>query len=372
MKKNSLFSLFMRRFIKSFLVIIMLLGIGYGSYRISLLYYQTVKPPREAQSNDLVDKIVNNVKVDDISKNVIYRVNAKTGKITGIVLEVFNTYTYNLDYITIPVETQYTITNETYQKLCAVNSGSPQIIKLSDLNKYFDVKNRYAYGEIILEDMLSIDLNYYTVMNEKNFDSIFENKQGVVVLSDDFLYSVSSIKEKEQLEEKITTLYKKMNSNLSANNKLKYVNSYMNISPDFIYYHSLYGMYDGNIFSIDKKKSADLIQGIIFNEGYTTTQQDIMSSSQQNSKEKNIEILNGSNITGLAAAYKDKLIKDGYTINHIGNYSASTISQTIIYVEDDHLGSDLLSYFNDASIQVKELSGDTQIQIILGTADRIN
>ncbi len=373
MQKDNLGALFLRGFLKSFLIIALLIGVGFASYKLTMLYYKVVEPPKDSKNNEMIEELINrDVKVEDISKNLIYRINTETGEVTGLVLEIFNTYTYNLDYITIPANTQFTISNDMYQKLCAVNPEAPQIIKLSDIYKYFEEENRYDFSEIIIEDLLSVDINYYTVMSEADFDSIFEDKDGILMLSEDFLYDTSSITEKDQLKELITGLYENVDSNLTLKNKLKYLDSFLNINPDFIYYHSLQGTSSTDYYTVDGKQANKLIEDLLANDAYKGMQDtESIQSEQRVSKGLKIEILNGSTISGLAATYKNKLEADGYTISHIGNNSDTSIKTTIIYVKEEGMAEDLLSYFNGATIETLDLPEETDIQIVLGSAEQV-
>ena len=53
----------------------------------------------------------------------------------------------------------------------------------------------------------------------------------------------------------------------------------------------------------------------------------------------------------------------------IGNYTDEILTDTRILVREDETGYDLLSYFQNASIETAELPEGIDIEIILGTAD---
>ena len=115
-----------------------------------------------------------------ISRNIIYGVHEDTNTITSIVIEVMNTLTNNLDYITVPANSQFTLTSEMYQRVLTASPNVPQVIQMSDLLQYFDGTTGYDYGIYILEEAMGIDIGYYTAMNQDIFDTLFESNKQVI------------------------------------------------------------------------------------------------------------------------------------------------------------------------------------------------
>ena len=108
MKKNAVL-FFFKSLLKSILVIVSILAVGVISYKVS---YQYLSKQLEAGKLDVQEKelesILDQAKTDEISKNLIYVVNDKQ-MITHMMLEICNTKTNNMDYITIPTNADYTI-----------------------------------------------------------------------------------------------------------------------------------------------------------------------------------------------------------------------------------------------------------------------
>ena len=102
MKKNAVL-FFFKSLLKSILVIVSILAVGVISYKVS---YQYLSKQLEAGKLDVQEKelesILDQAKTDEISKNLIYVVNDKQ-MITHMMLEICNTKTNNMDYITIPI-----------------------------------------------------------------------------------------------------------------------------------------------------------------------------------------------------------------------------------------------------------------------------
>lgn len=414
MKKKSLFAIFISKFIRTLLVLLLLVAVGFSSYKITQYYYKITDADSSIKSDSAIKDLVNDSNVEEISRNLLYSMDEDDGTINHMVLEIFNTNTGNLDYITIPIKTNLTISNELYKKLYAANKDVPQIVTLDRLTEYFDSDSVCAYGVIILEDLLDVDINYYTEVPESLYETFFETREReisynnnvntessdnttgetdsaqdsdtssndntagaveVEVLTDSIREEISNLTSVEDWESFIKDNYENINSNLSVKNKLKYAEDYKNANFDYVYYHRLYGEMTEDSFTVDVDSSNQLIDKILNNESYTEEQkEDAIENSQAvtSSIGLNIQILNGSNISGLAAKFKEKLTLSGYTITGIGNYEEDSIlTNTEIIVRTENTGLDLLENFNDAKIQVGDLPDGIDIRIILGTNDNI-
>lgn len=377
MKNKSLFWTFLNGFLKSILVIGIVIAIGVISYKVTLSYYQVNDNLSENEiANSIID-IVSDAKVDKISKNLIFQVEKEKKEIKHIVLEIFNTTTYNLDYITIPAQTKYTISETLYQKLCVVNPEVPQIIQLSELGKYFSEKSMYAYGSLIIGDLLSTDISYYTIFNIEDYQQIFETIKDNKVerFREEFIRELSTLNDSKLLKEYINDLYKKIDSNLSLKNKLKYLNSYLKVNVDFIYFHHIFGKDSDSNFIVDTESTTQLISELIENLSYQQSQTEIETIAKKqmiSSKGLNIQILNSSKISGLASAYKEKLSLEGFTVTKVGNYEGDSLTNTHIIIKEKGRGNDLLEFFHEAIIEIGEVPDGVDIQIILGTADRLS
>ncbi|HEX3078744.1 MAG TPA: LytR C-terminal domain-containing protein [Lachnospiraceae bacterium] len=384
MKKNKLFHAFVRGFIKSALMMVLMLGVGFLSYKITMGVYQlTHKGNSNSKGNTQGELLPGEASYDDVSKNLIYVVDKENARIDSMVLEILNTNTNNLDFVTIPADSEFTISSETYQKLYALNSQVPQIIKLSEMVEYFPEETVYEYGAILVEDMLGVDLSYYTVLDKDTADTMFEEKDmtqvletgatistKVATLKDSFLQSVdtSSV---DAIMDFITDFYDKAQSNLPLSDKKKYAQTYSAVNKDYIYYHSIIGVQTDTQYDVDSQETSDLIQKIIDNSSYEMTQSisEETQTVQIPSTGLNITLLNGSQITGLASTYSATLENAGFDIAEIGNYSDGVLEETKILVREQGMGTDLIPYFKKATVEVSELPIGTDIQIILGVSE---
>lgn len=385
-KKKNIRQKFLQIFLKSFGVIILLCLTGFVSYKTTMFCFDQFGGPSDDKSAKLIRELYGEVEIKDISKNLIYAIDGDN-QIKAMVLEVLNTNTHNMDYITIPMKSEFTMSNELYQKLCASGSEAPQIIKISKIDSYFKGDTLYQYGVILLEDMLGLDVDYYTAVSAEEFVKMFKSgkaeaahdKEGNEITSPveyklrkSYLKKISTLTSEKELKDYIKEQLSRCTSNLTTRNKMEYAAEYRLVEPQLIYTHSLYGVTAESTFSVDADSSRELLAQILNNtESYTTAQSQLDKTESQPgsgiSAGYNIQILNASQINGLAAKYEEILEADGYTVTNIANYAGNIQRGTKIIVKEDGLGEDLALYIEGASVESGQTPSGIDIQIILGT-----
>ena len=151
--KNNIWKVFAINLGKSILGICILIAVGFGSYKISY-HFLSKNATNVNTDKDSIKEIIKEAKTEDISKNLIYVCNEKD-QITHMMVEICNTKTNNLDYVTIPTKNDYTIPTTMYRKLCTISENIPQIMRISKLKQYFaDEQQAYGYGSLIVEKMI--------------------------------------------------------------------------------------------------------------------------------------------------------------------------------------------------------------------------
>jgi hypothetical protein len=220
--------------------------------------------------------------VDDVSKNLIFCYDSENHIISKLVLEVFHCERKQLTYITIPMSTQFTMTDVLYKKLIAVQPSIPQMIRLSTMIRYLDSSVIFDYGVLMIEDMLDIDISYYSVIPTELYQSLFEERSipdgvsaaGLLaeaeqsdaemvvaeVFTEECIERLSSLKNKEEISSYIKILYEEIKSNLSVDGKMNYLESYSMTSKEDVSFTRL-GGYDRNSgFIIDESKVQQQLQ----------------------------------------------------------------------------------------------------------------
>lgn len=379
-KKATPFSVFLYMFLRTMGVMLLMLLVGFSSYYITINYYRAHETPVDDNVKEVILDIVSDAKVSDISKNLLCITNKAGNDIQYMILEIFNTKTSRLDYITLPVDEDITLPNDLYQRLYAANAEVPQVLKLSKLYKYFENSTVYEYAEVIVGELLNTEISFYTVMPQKLFKDIFNKKKG---LSDGSTTKILSYKKsfwkickgltgKDIISSYIEQMYDGgMASNLSVNNRKKYADDYKNLQKKNIrFYPAFVKKTDTNHF-FDTEKTAEMLTEILEDSDryYLKWKSNADKVNSEPSYDKNIYIANGARISGLASSYQEILVNAGYTITGIGNYEEDILEDTKILVRKKGYGYDLLSYFKNASIEKAELSEGIDIEIILGTSD---
>ena len=430
MKKNVL-KMFFLSLGKSLLCIAVLLLVGFASYKISYTLLAKGGAGGSSSTENLKD-IMDEAQTDEISKNLIYVADDKN-KITHLMLEICNTKTYNMDYITIPVTTDYTIPSVMYRKLCQVNEEIPQVIRISKLLQYFEDESKaYGYGELIFEKMLGTDISYYTVLKQETYDNHYtqqkvkvayktkssenntpgpdgmvpvtnttlKTKMNITVLSDTYKRQISDLgHDQDKIAEFIKDQYEGVTSNLTVYNKLGYVEAYEKMDCNLYHFWGVPGKYSGKLFEVDTKATKKAMKYLVENGETYVQEQDLTaanmirksqvvsktspspspvstksskstkSAKKTNSKDLKIYVSNGSQIAGLAASTQKKLKNAGYNVPEVGNYTGKTLTTTKIVVSKKGQGEDLKEYFNNAQVTVGSVSKGYDIEIILGTRD---
>lgn len=93
------------------------------------------------------------------------------------------------------------------------------------------------------------------------------------------------------------------------------------------------------------------------------------TTEQISSVGHSIEVLNSTDIAGVAKGWQDKLTAAGYTVTQIGNYETEALTSTKIIVTQEGMGQDLVAQFRNATVEVGTISSGVEIQIIIGTED---
>ena len=293
-KKNSAGSIFLKGLIQSFFIVAIMLGAGVISYNTVVKQWL----PKEAdhQRTDLKEPAsepISAASVDDISKNLIYCYDEEKESITRLVLEIFQCEKKQITYITIPLDTQFTMSEKLYKKLTVVWPAIPQIIRLSSITRYFDQATVFDYGVLVTEDLLGLDISYYTVIPKQKYDAMFsqqyitqgisaaeytqqlsdvaslkssadetitDNRIPMEIFTGAYIKLIAGIKTRDELKSYIEALYDTVTSNLSLYEKMNYYDSYQEITLSDIYFERLDGKEYNSGFIIDKEAVRDQLE----------------------------------------------------------------------------------------------------------------
>lgn len=369
MKKKSVAGIIVRSFFKTIGIIILLAAVGGLSYYLTMLYFdQTTRSERSTTYKHVIS-----VNTGNESSNLIYSYDQKTKKIRAMVLELFDETAGNLNYITIPVNTQITISSGTYTELMKASQKLPQLSQMSDINDYFSGDVAYEYGILILQEEFKVDIGYFTALSSDKFDSYFENagtkKKPKYKPSQSLLDRAAGCQSDGDMENLIEEMWDDLITDITLSQKQNYASALRKVNRDNIRIYHVYGKDNGDIYTLDGKKNRRLVNRIWESESYTTAQSDNKDTSSSGIVgSHSIQITNGSGINGLAASYKEKLVADGCKVLDVGNYTGAIQTKTVIYAKNKKWAKALLTYFPSASIEKREtLTNGADIEIVLGT-----
>lgn len=371
MRNRSIARIILVNFFKTFGIIFLLIGVGIISYYLTILFLKkTARIERSTQYEHVID-----INAGNESSNLIYSYDEKTKKIKAMVLELFDCGTKNLTYITIPANTQISISATTYQKLLEKSSNLPQLMTMSNLNEYFSGDVAYEYGIMILQEEYRADIGYFTALGTKEFEQYFEredSKKEIYRPSKELLAEATKCEDEDAMDDLIEDKWDKLISNITLSQKQHYSNDLIHVKQDHIRTYRAFGSVIGEIFKLKAQKNEQFVEKIWEKKEYTSAQNKSSSQADTNTKATSVFIYNGSKITGLAAKYKQKLEADGYPVKGVGNAMGDVRTTSGIYAKDKKTAKQFEKYFNQATIEItSNMSSGADVEIVLGTQDDI-
>lgn len=371
MKNRSVAQIVLVNFCKTIGIILLLIGIGTLSYYLTMLFLEkTARVERSTKYEHVID-----INTGSESSNLIYSYDEKSKKIDAMVLELFDCHTKNMTYITIPANTQITLSGQSYEELLKKSGKLPQLVTMSKINDYFSGDVAYEYGIKILQEELKADIGYFTAMTSTEFKKCFEAEDGKKKKyrpAKSLLDAASANKEADQMDDFIESKWDSLISDITLSQKQRYSKDLVQVKRDTIRTYRVYGSESSGVFKLDKSKNQKFIEKIWERKEYTEPQKKSKTGSSTTSEAEGLSvfIFNGSRITGLAAKYKLKLEADGYTVKGVGNATGDIRETTTIFAKKKNVGEKFEKYFKSPGIeQTTSMSTGADVEIVLGTND---
>ncbi len=372
MNKPSVAKIIIIYFFKTIGIMALLVGVGLLSYYLTMLYYkQTDREERATTYQHVID-----INAGTESSNLIMSYNEDDGKVDAMILELFDQDSKNLTLVTIPTNTHVELSQATYQEMTKVNQNIPQSVKLSDVPGYFMGDVAYEYAVMALQDVVPVDIGYFTAIPKTKFDMYYElgtKKDKCYSPTDAYISSMKKCTTKSEMDDMLKDLFDEQISDLTLSQKLGYSEALSKVNWDLVHIYVLKGSDDGTSFTVNTKKSKKLINDIWESPAYTTAQYESTAGkeAEASSDDQNIEILNGSAIDGLASKYQKMMQEDHLSVVNIGNYTGMKQQTTTIYARDVKWAKKKLrKYFPKPKAVKVETSADLEegidVEIILG------
>jgi len=274
--------MFVKGFIRSFLFFVFFIAICTLSYKTVMHFWGIDNEAGDAAAvispygqQEKREQQITEAKLDDVSRHLIFCVDEDDGSIKKAVLEIFNCPAHKLYYITIPIKTQFTLSPALHKRLVLVKPSIPQFLKLSAITAYIPDDTAYEYGVLMIEDLLNISVSYYSAVPQSVYDSVFvtentgqeaagnddtESTYPREIFSPDFLEFLQTIKTETQLREYIKEIYNRISSNLSFEDKLNYMESYLNTPEKNIFFEVIAGKDSNSEYTIDTDAALKQLQ----------------------------------------------------------------------------------------------------------------
>lgn len=273
--------IFLNGLLKSTICIVLVLGAGVLSYHTVFRLFHIPEKVEEVSAGTVREQErITTATLDDISKNLIFCVD-DNGEVMKLLLEVYHCEQKRMCYFTIPIETRVTMSDSLYKKLILINPSIPQIMKLSGITKHFPEGTAYEYGVLLVEELLNVKMSYYTVMPADLYSSVFRTEEPDEVIRDtdsdpgegervcpremfssDFLSMVNEFKTEEDLKEYLEEVYDQIESNLSLEDKMNYIDSYLKLTSGNITFELIAGKKTNSAYVIDQSKAEEQLAQI--------------------------------------------------------------------------------------------------------------
>ncbi|MCR4605643.1 MAG: LytR C-terminal domain-containing protein [Eubacterium sp.] len=345
MRKQSVARIILVNFLRTIGVMVLLVGVGVLSYYLTMLYLrQTDKVERSTTYTHVIP-----VSAGTESSNLIYSYNKDSGKIEGMILELFAQDTKNMTYITIPANTAVSIGSDTYAKLTQVNQSLPQTVVMSDIPNYFAGDVAFEYGIMILQEQLPVDIGYFTAIPSDKFNVYYkfgEKLDDCYTPTDAYISTLKKCTTEGDMKDLIEDMWDEQYSDITLQQKENYAAALAGVNWDYVHAYAAIGTKDGENFTIDGKKTKKLVNKVWESDPYSDSQFKTSSGEEADAGTQNIEIQNASQITGLAARYQSRMQEDGLSVVNIGNFQGMKQDKTTIYARNKKWAKkNLRSYF---------------------------
>lgn len=246
----------MKRLLNIMLVISLVLFIGMG-VAVFVVYQRSSKVDTSLlEMNTATNKGSLSTKkgrADHPSIHLIFYRQAGQEKLSDVVVELLDETKNTLTYMSIPLETEIELSPNLYQRLSVIFPEVPQYFKLKYFGELFDKKKEYAYAQLVLDEVLSIDSSYYSVI-ESTQETFKEYQQAV--------YASCRGANETQIKQVIETEYEHIKSNLSKKKKGTYADKYVMVPRNAITFTDVKGEWHTNSFQVDLGEMSILMQAL--------------------------------------------------------------------------------------------------------------
>ncbi|MFV0440739.1 MAG: LCP family protein [Lachnospirales bacterium] len=341
-----------------------------------------------------------------------------------VIFANFDTRDYNIDLMSIPRDLKVTLTDEMLEEL----PNAPRTIKLTELYAYAGSDKAMEMIREVLSDYLGTDIEFWLKIDLDAFKYLVDEMGGVdfyvpmdmyyndptqnltinlkegmqnldgdeaeqvirfrsgytngdlgrIEVQQDFMQALlSQLLNSSNKLDTITTLAKTTlkytENNVGILDITKYGEYVNDIDPDNVRSFAMPVtpvMIGGRSYvEVVDDEFEDTMEDILYiGDEIVPEEPEIPEVQEISAKELSIKVLNGTNVTGKASNTKENLESQGYTVQEIGNYDETNVTNTRIYIKEEGYGFDLVDLFNEPEFIVDENQVEDVI-IVLGASD---
>lgn len=377
--------------------------------------------------NGIVDKVSDAIEptLPDRTLALVAVTDIEEGRTDTIILVDYNSINNKVTLMSIPRDTKVTVPQDMYNVMISnypVLKNQSSTMKINAINNYGNERGMEFLKEYI-EDMLDVTIDYTALLHidavRYLVDSVggiefdvprnmyysdptqnllinlkaglqlldgnsaeqllrfrsygdgdltrVEVQQEFIKLFLDKIFSMDSIISNPSAY--LTALIDYVETNFKITDALKYIKEINKIDMSNIENYTMpVIIQDGSSYLLTNSTEIKEFAYELFNKE-TIRPEDIVYES---SYHKSIQVLNGSNTSGIAKLTKEYLEDNGYLVSSIGDSSDAKSEETLIYVSKEGYGYDIKALFKNANVvvnPVKTAGFGYDITVVVGTND---
>ncbi|MFI3230603.1 MAG: LCP family protein [bacterium] len=388
-------------------------------------YAYFIYQDKDVDKNSFIDKFVQNMEPELPERTtILVTVTDQNGERTdSIILVSYNTISKKISLVSIPRDTQVTITGSMLDTMISNYSdvrSTGGVMKINAISLYGG-SSGMDFLEEYIEDLLDIQIDYHAKLDFNAFRYIIDSlggiefdvpvdmyysdptqdllinlKKGLQVLDGDkseqlLRYRSYAMGDLERIQVQqdflkvffkkvvstqsimsnpttyFTTMFNYLETDFGISDAIKYFKELQNIDVNNIESYTIPCTLDPVYVFVNKQEAQEFAYAI-FNQNTVPPENIVYESSLF----KSIQVLNGSGVAGIARQTQEYLEENGYTVISIGDSQDPREEHTNIYVKEEGIGYDIKALFDNAEVVVnpyKLKDTNYEIIVVVGTND---
>ena len=198
----------------------------------------------------------NTASVKTVVKTIHFITENETGNIGDILIEIINSRSGKLLYLTVPMDLKVALSTPVYDRLNTSAVMVPQMFKLSMLSAYFTGEKQVEAARLILEDTLGVQMDYYSVVSREVFEQRFEKAaDGTYHCMEVKAGGLQNISQLFENKEAIREIYLNYETDFSYQERMIYLETYQALKKEDYVFEKVSGKQMNDAFILDEKEN---------------------------------------------------------------------------------------------------------------------